>query len=84
MFVIFEPQRHYYFKNKNRIIVFKDIDKAHWFFENFYDYSLQRALLSENINLTPIMNARFTTIIKEVDFDMTKVETIDFDDLNRL
>lgn len=83
MFVIFEPQRHYYFSNNNKIILFKDIDKAHWFVENFYDYSLQRAL-SENFNLMPVMSARHTTMIKEVDFDMTKVETIDFDDLNRL
>lgn len=81
MLVIYDSRQQYYFQNKERIITFNDPEKAIWFVDNFFQYALQRCGQEDPFSIPVVMMARNAIEIKEVDFDLSKVKIIDFDEL---
>lgn len=81
MLVIYNSFKNYYFRAKGKVIVFDAVEKAEWFKENFYQYAIQR-MAQENIFGVPeVMQAEQSTSVIQLDFDTSKVETINFDEL---
>ena len=81
MLVIFDPQHNYYFQTKEKIILFNSMEKVEWFVDNFYQYALQRCAGEDPFSIPKVMASRSNIIIKLIDFDTSKVKTINFDEL---
>jgi hypothetical protein len=82
MLVLFNTINNYYFQNKGKIILFNSIDEANNFAFNFFQYAIQRMVNENPIGIPAVMTNESHTIIKEVDFDLSKVETININELS--
>lgn len=81
MLVIFDPQHNYYFQTKEKIILFNSIEKVEWFVNNFYQYALKKCIGEDPFSIPKVMASQNNIIIKKIDFDTSKVKTINFDEL---
>lgn len=81
MYVIFDELQKIYYQRHDDIITFDCVEKAEWFVENFYQYALQRCMQANPFQIPLVMKSKEHTVIKPIDFDTSRVTTINFDEL---
>ena len=83
MLVIYNFKKNYYFQYKDQVIIFNDMDKVNWFLNAFYTYAVKHCEQTDPFLIPTVMMSQNDISIQEVDFDLTKVKTINFDDLTK-
>ncbi len=83
MLVIYDKVKNYYFQYKDQVIVFDDMDKVNWFLNAFYTYAVQRCEQEDPFLIPQVMMSQNNLSIEEPNFDMTKVQIINFNDLTK-